>query len=85
MGIEMADIFKIFIKHMDGVNRAAVADAAAMAMAEHCDARMKKLQDALIQIRTVCDDNRSKSCDKGMALKFVRHVAADALKVTSKG
>jgi len=76
----MADIFKTFIKHMDGVNRAAIADAAAMAMAEHCDARIKQMQDALIQIRIVCDDNAPRDCDKGKALKFVRQVAAKALK-----
>jgi hypothetical protein len=48
----MPDIFKTFIKHMDGVNKAAVADAAAKAMAEHCDARIETLRAAMQQ---ACD------------------------------
>lgn len=38
----MADIFKQFVRHLDGVNRAAVADAAGKAIAEHCDERIAK-------------------------------------------
>lgn len=36
----MADILKTVVRHMDGVHKAAVADAAAKAMAEHCDRRI---------------------------------------------
>lgn len=37
------------------------------------------LRAALIQIRVTCDGNAEPSCDKGMALAFVRDVAAHAL------
>lgn len=41
--------------------------------------RVQRLEAALEQIRTVCDDNAPASCDKEMALNFVRDVAAKAL------
>lgn len=47
----MADPLKQFIKHMDGVNAAKQYDAAARAMAEHCDER-------IAVIRQFWDDKR---------------------------
>lgn len=56
----MADILKQIVKHMDGVNKAAVADAAAKAMAEHCDGRIEAAKTALFGIlgdlRNCADD-----------------------------
>lgn len=43
----MADIMKKFIGHMEGVHKARVFDAAAKAMAEHCDKRIAKALRAL--------------------------------------
>lgn len=43
----MADILKTFVKHMNGLSKAAVADAAAKAMAEHCDKRIEVARKAV--------------------------------------
>lgn len=50
----MADILKKFTKHMDGINAARQYDAAAKAMAEHCDARIAKAKNALTEIVDEC-------------------------------
>lgn len=50
----MADMLRKFIKHMDGLNKAALADTAAKAMAEHCDERMEKARKALSDILEDC-------------------------------
>lgn len=47
------DMLKQFIRNMDGINKAAVADAAAKAMAEHCDARILAMSAVL---RIALDD-----------------------------
>jgi hypothetical protein len=47
-----------------------------LAAAKH---EASKLRKALEQIRIVCDDNVSDTCDKSLALKFVRDVADKAL------
>ena len=58
----MADIFKTFIKHMDGTAKAEVADAAAKAMAEHCDQRIRKgkekLSELLEEVRECAEEAR---------------------------
>jgi hypothetical protein len=41
--------------------------------------RIEQLEAALLQIKAVCDDNLSASCNHLMAVKFVRNVAAEAL------
>lgn len=38
------------------------------------------LRDALIQIRTVCEDNQSSACDHERALLFVRSIIARTIK-----
>lgn len=43
----MADIMKQFIRHMDGMAKFRVANAAAKAMAEHCDKRIAKALKAI--------------------------------------
>lgn len=55
-----------------------LADAQADALRLHREATDRL--DALLQIRIVCDDNAGPACDKGMALAFVRDVAANALR-----
>lgn len=42
-------------------------------------AEIERLQAALVQVREVCDDNRPASCNKDMALAFVRLVASGAI------
>ena len=54
----MADIFKQFVRHLDGVNKAAVADAAGRAIAEHCDKRIAKAKRAI----TREEDRLLKAC-----------------------
>jgi len=66
----MADIFKQFIRHMDGVNRAAVADAAGKAIAEHCDKRIDKARKALLDVAedcSVCSGAAAEEGNKGDA------------------
>jgi hypothetical protein len=43
----MADIMKQFIRHMEGTYKARQSDAAAKAIAKHCDARIAKLRKAI--------------------------------------
>lgn len=62
----MADIMKTFIKHMDGVNKAAVADAAARAMAEHCDARITEVANLLRVAMDDYDSNNGRVNEKKM-------------------
>lgn len=44
---------------------------------------VERLRAALTQIEIVCGDNEPDSCNRSMALKFVRSVAANALKAES--
>ena len=39
----------------------------------------KRLRDALVQIKTVCIDNESDTCDKKLTLNFVYQVVTSAL------
>lgn len=43
----MADIFKSFVANMNGIRAAAIADAAAKTMAEHCDKRIEAARKAI--------------------------------------
>lgn len=65
----MPDIFKTFVKHMDGVNKAAVADAAAQAMAEHCDSRIEKAKAALREIIDECQRGPPQGLCQVIAIK----------------
>jgi len=47
----MADIMKQFIRHMDGMAKFNVANAAAKAMAEHCDKRIEKKDREVARLR----------------------------------
>jgi hypothetical protein len=83
----MADIFKQFVKHMDGVNKAAVADAASRAMAEHCDQRidaMKAMLKDILQDCRDCADNAAEEGRKGEARSW-RALAARINNVIRRG
>lgn len=51
----MADVMRKFMKHMDGINAARQYDAAAKAMAEHCDERIAKAKAVLSEIINECE------------------------------
>lgn len=65
----MADMLRSFVKHMDGINKAAIADAAAKAMAEHCEDRIQKAKTKLAELEAIC-----RECAAGS--KFKPEVAA---------
>ena len=46
---------------MDGINAAREYDAAARAMAEHCDARIEKMQRIIRKIKTCAEDGQNGS------------------------
>ena len=75
----MTDVFKTFIKHMDGVHKAAVADAAAKAMAEHCDARIEKMRSALRDLLAWAERTKSEhpQIRTSRAIERARRALAD--------
>lgn len=52
----MTDVLKTLVRHLDGAAKGALADAAAKAMAEHCDNRIRKVSQSLCSIATDCMD-----------------------------
>lgn len=68
----MADIMKSFICHMDGLSKAAMADAAAKAMAEHCDKRMEKMHRIFRKIKEKAHDGQGGSV--GYALNCLAQI-----------
>lgn len=77
----MADIFKQFVKHMDGARKGAIADAAAKAMAKSCDQRIAKAKTLLTKIAEHAEDGQNGSARYAQdRLTQIRKVAELGLK-----